>query len=123
MPPALDVEEIECDIDEDFDNEKFTGKMINNSFINKLKDFSSFNPSGNKGREKISNSQNIQRNSEEGAGGSGEPVSSASKGSGSIVLISGRGQDMMPPESMRKLDIVVESPVNHLLESSSPLLL
>ena len=56
VPPALEVEEIECDIDENFDNEKFKGKMINNSFINKLKDFSSFNPSGNKGREKISNS-------------------------------------------------------------------
>ena len=47
------MEEIECNIDEDFDNEKFTGKMINNSFINKLKDFSSFNPSGNKGFKKI----------------------------------------------------------------------
>ena len=117
------MEEIECNIDEDFDNEKFTGKMINNSFINKLKDFSSFNPSGNKGREKISNSQNIQRNSEEAgaAGGSGEPASSASKHSGSIFLISGRGHDLVPPESMRKLDVVVDSPVNHLIESSSPL--
>lgn len=121
MPHALEVEEIECDIDEDFDNEKFTGKMINNSFINKLKDFSSFNPSGNKGREKISNSQHIQRSSEEVAGGSGQPVSSESKRSGSIVLISGRGQDLVPPESIKKLDIVVESPANHFIESSSPL--
>ena len=45
-------EEAECDIDEDFDNENFQEKNINNSFINKLKDFSTFNPSGNKGREK-----------------------------------------------------------------------
>ena len=55
----IEVEEVECDIDEDFDNEKFTGKMINNSFINKLKDFSTFNPSGNKGREKLNNSLHI----------------------------------------------------------------
>ena len=55
------------------------------------------------------------------AGGSGQPVSSESKRSGSIVLISGRGQDLVPPESIKKLDIVVESPVNHFIESSSPL--
>ena len=46
-------DEIECNIDEDFDNEHYSGKNINNSFINKLKDFSTFNPSGNKGKEKI----------------------------------------------------------------------
>ena len=45
-------EEVECDIDEEVDNEHFQERNINNSFINKLKDFSSFNPSGNKGREK-----------------------------------------------------------------------
>ena len=55
----LAVEEIECDIDEDLDNEHYTGKNINKSFINKLKDFSSFNPSGNKGREKVNNSMII----------------------------------------------------------------
>jgi hypothetical protein len=49
----LELDEIECDIDEDFDDEKFAGNNINNSFINKLKDFSTFNPSGNKGREKV----------------------------------------------------------------------
>ena len=49
----MELDEIECDIDEDFDDEKFAGNNINNSFINKLKDFSTFNPSGNKGREKI----------------------------------------------------------------------
>lgn len=50
-------DEIDCNIDEDFDNEHYQEKLnINNSFINKLKDFSTFNPSGNKGREKINNS-------------------------------------------------------------------
>ena len=52
----VDVDEIECDIDEDLDNEHYTGKNIHDSFINKLKDFSSFNPSGNKGKEKMNNS-------------------------------------------------------------------
>lgn len=53
---AIEVDEIECNIDEDLDNEHYTEKNINNSFINKLKDFSSFNPSGNKGKEKMNNS-------------------------------------------------------------------
>lgn len=44
------MDEIECNIDEDIDNEHYTGKVINDSFINKLKDFSTFNPSLNKGR-------------------------------------------------------------------------
>lgn len=50
----LELDEIECDIDENIDDEHYTGKHknINDSFINKLKDFSSFNPSGNKGKEK-----------------------------------------------------------------------
>ena len=48
----LEIDEDECNIDEDFDNERYTGKVINNSFINKLKDFSTFNPSGNKGKER-----------------------------------------------------------------------
>lgn len=52
----INPDEIECDIDEDIDNEHYTGKNINNSFINRLKDFSSFNPSGNKGQEKGNNS-------------------------------------------------------------------
>lgn len=47
-------DEIDCNIDEDFDNEHYHhDKNINNSFINKLKDFSTFNPSGNKGKEKV----------------------------------------------------------------------
>ena len=78
---------MECDIDEDFDNEKFTGKMINNSFINKLKDFSTFNPSGNKGREKFTVHAG-KKESEEG--GSGEQGSSSVKVSGSMMLISAR---------------------------------
>ena len=55
----LNVDEIECDIDEDLDNEHYSSKNINNSFINKLKDFSTFNPSGNKGKEKVNNSMMI----------------------------------------------------------------
>jgi hypothetical protein len=46
------MDEIECNIDEDVDNERYTGKNINDSFINKIKDFSAINPSGNKGKEK-----------------------------------------------------------------------
>jgi hypothetical protein len=48
------LDEIDCNIDEDVDNENYyQGKnSIHNSFINKLKDFSTFNPSGNKGKEK-----------------------------------------------------------------------
>lgn len=54
----LELDEIECNIDEDVDNEKYyQGKnSIHSSFINKLKDFSTFNPSGNKGKEKVPNS-------------------------------------------------------------------
>ena len=48
----VDMEEIECNIDEDIDNEHYSDKNINNTFINKLKDFSTFNPSGKKGLEK-----------------------------------------------------------------------
>lgn len=55
----LGLDEIECNIDEDIDNEHCTGKNINDSFINKLKDFSSFNPSGNKGKEKVNNSMMV----------------------------------------------------------------
>ena len=50
------LDEIECDIDEDLDDEHYTEKMINDSFINKPKDISTFNPSGIKGKEKISTS-------------------------------------------------------------------
>lgn len=49
----LELDEIDCNIDEDLDNEHYSGKNINDSFINKLKDFSTFNPSGNKGKEKL----------------------------------------------------------------------
>ena len=52
----MNVDEVECNIDEDIDNEHYTGKNIHDSFINRLKDFSAFNPSGNKGQEKINNS-------------------------------------------------------------------
>lgn len=48
----VEIEEIECNIDEDLDNEHYTGKNINESFINRLKDFPYINPSGNKGKEK-----------------------------------------------------------------------
>lgn len=51
----LEIEEIECNIDEDLDNEHYTGKNINESFINRLKDFPYINPSGNKGKEKGGN--------------------------------------------------------------------
>lgn len=43
------MDEIECDIDEDVDDEHYTSKNINDSFINKLRDISTFNPSGIKG--------------------------------------------------------------------------
>lgn len=50
------MDEIECDIDEDQDNERVSGKNnINESFINKLRDISGFNPSGIKGKEKGAN--------------------------------------------------------------------
>lgn len=56
----MQVDEIECDVDEDLQNEGIcvggggaTDKNIHSSsFVNKLKDFSTFNPSGNKGKEK-----------------------------------------------------------------------
>ena len=48
----LELDEIECDIDEDMDDEHYTGKNINDSFVNKLRDISTFNPSGIKGKEK-----------------------------------------------------------------------
>jgi len=48
----LGMDEIECNIDEDIDNEHYTGKIINDSFINKLKDFSTFNPSRDKAKDK-----------------------------------------------------------------------
>lgn len=51
----VEIEEIECNIDEDLDNEHYTGKNINESFINRLKDFPYINPSGNKGKEKGGN--------------------------------------------------------------------
>lgn len=56
---ALEVDEIECNIDADIDDERYSGKNINDSFINKLKDFSSFNPSGNKGKEKGNSSMMV----------------------------------------------------------------
>ena len=56
---TVDIEELECDIDEDLDDEHYSDKNINNTFINKLKDFSTFNPSGNKGSEKNNNSMMI----------------------------------------------------------------
>jgi hypothetical protein len=46
------ADDIECNIDEDLDDEHYSSKNINDSFINAPKDFSTFNPSGNKGREK-----------------------------------------------------------------------
>lgn len=56
-PPPLSLDEIECDLDEEADNEHFSGKHnINDSFINKLRDISTFNPSGIKGKEKDANS-------------------------------------------------------------------
>ncbi len=58
------LDEIECDLlDEEMFNEASsaagaasgsTARNVHSSgFVNKLKDFSSFNPSGNKGKEKI----------------------------------------------------------------------
>lgn len=40
-------------------DEHYSDKNVNNTFINKLKDFSTFNPSGNKGKEKINNSMMV----------------------------------------------------------------
>ena len=78
--------------------------MINNSFINKLKDFSSFNPSGNKGKERtvimplnqkrqISISEEKKRDHLPGLA-VGSSSGRRSGGGGSIVLISGRYQDL-----------------------------
>ena len=52
----MEVDEIECDIDADVDDEHYSGKNINDSFINKLRDISTFNPSGIKGKERNNNS-------------------------------------------------------------------
>ena len=53
----MELDEIECNLDEDFDNERGesagTEKIINGTFVQRLKDFSTFNPSGNKGSEKM----------------------------------------------------------------------
>jgi len=54
----LEISEIECDIDEDVDGEHYQGKNIN-SFINKLRDISTFNPSGIKSKEKGNNSMMV----------------------------------------------------------------
>lgn len=56
----MELDEIECNLDEDLDNERSgsalgTEKIINGTFVQRLKDFSSFNPSGNKGSEKMLN--------------------------------------------------------------------
>ena len=56
---VLEVDEIECNLDEDFDNEHYTGKHVKDSFINKLRDFSSFNPSTVVGKDKINNSEMV----------------------------------------------------------------
>jgi hypothetical protein len=57
---AIGLDEIEWEMDDaDIDDERYSGKNINDSFINKLKDFSAFNPSGNKGKEKTNNSMMV----------------------------------------------------------------
>lgn len=43
----LNPDEIECDLDDDIDNEHYTSKNINDSFVNKLGNFSLLNPSVN----------------------------------------------------------------------------
>ncbi len=55
----IEVDEIECDIDADVDDEHYSSKNINDSFINKLRDISTFNPSGIKGKEKVNYSMTI----------------------------------------------------------------
>ena len=55
----VEVDEIECDIDADVDDEHYSSKNINDSFINKLRDISTFNPSGIKGKEKVNYSMMI----------------------------------------------------------------
>ena len=52
----LRLDDSQCNLDEDIDNEYFTGKNIKDGFVQKLKDFSAFNPSGLKGIEKMNNS-------------------------------------------------------------------
>jgi len=52
----LEMSDIECDIDEDVEGANDQGKNINDSFINKLRDISTFNPSGIKSKEKGCNS-------------------------------------------------------------------
>ncbi len=55
----LGLSDIECDIDEGVDGEHSSGKNINDSFIKKLRDISTFNPSGIKSKEKNNNSMMI----------------------------------------------------------------
>lgn len=55
----LNHDEIECNIDEELDNEHATGKNINDSFINRLKDFSSFNPGKQYSMVSIANNHKI----------------------------------------------------------------
>lgn len=53
----LGVDEVECNIDEHMDNEHYTGKHVKDSFINRMRDFSNFNPS--LGRDKVNNSEMV----------------------------------------------------------------
>lgn len=55
----LEIDEIDCNLDEDYDNEHYSGKHVKDSFINKLRDFSSFNPSTIVGRDKVNNSEMV----------------------------------------------------------------
>ena len=61
----LEVSDIECDIDEDVDQQEReaagmgNGKAINDSFINKLRDISSFKPSGIKAKDKGNSSMMV----------------------------------------------------------------
>ncbi len=41
----LNHDEIECDLDDDIDDEHYTSKTINDSYVNKLGNFSLLNPS------------------------------------------------------------------------------
>lgn len=51
-----EMDERECNLDDDVDDERYTAKNIKDGFVHNLRDFSSFNPSGNKGKEKMNNS-------------------------------------------------------------------
>ncbi|CDW81528.1 UNKNOWN [Stylonychia lemnae] len=55
----LNHEEIDCNIGEEIEYDEQSGKNINNSFINRLKDFSTFNPSGVKDKFAFNNSAYI----------------------------------------------------------------